>query len=226
MKKSKSRLLVSIFIVFSAGLCGLDSAKAALTTYSINGIFSDIVTTDNRDPISTTYPFPQLLGGSFQGEFSFDLNDPKESDYTLGLRSVSIDVIAKTGELVRKISIMPVDNNFFNSDGDYVNFYFGYSAGILSDVIDLRVSFRGNLSDPNFSFSDGFLETDITAYPDRNYSWDLLVDSATLTHISGPILDVPTYPYSVPIPPGILLFGSGVIGFCLLRKSKDVCVPV
>ncbi|MDJ0854471.1 MAG: PEP-CTERM sorting domain-containing protein [Desulfobacterales bacterium] len=210
-------------------------ALALPVTWHINGNFGDEVTTQQdywpSAPNPGPYPFPELYGGHFEGIFSYDLDDPPVSRNRLPLRKVLIGIYTNSNDLLRTIT--EGENNHFFSFPPYadVKFIFGTSSGILNDVQDLRVAFSGNLTDPNMSLIEklSLLETDAEEVDSRypNPYWDLNIISAKLTHISGPIEDIPPiyYPYDpspapLPEPTTILLLGAGIGGICLFGRKK------
>ena len=215
----RTLILLIVFLV----LCV--SAHALPVTWGIFGKFSDTVVTcfgcpEPVPPDPADYPFPELYGGHFDGVFSCDhgtYSETWKSATRLSMQSVHIDIYSNTNQLMRTI-IEGTNNEFFSISGNKVFLYFGTSGGILNDIVDLRVIFDGNM-ESGTTFSNGFLETDETLI---GSSWDLLIASSQLRHISSPIENIPPWPYANPVlePAAMLLFGSVLVGLAVFGRKK------
>jgi hypothetical protein len=142
----------------------------------------------------STYPFPQLLGGSFRGRFSYESEATRILDNRFPYVSVEISIFDRNGSLLHTIDTGP--SHFVAGFGGLVLF-FGASSGVeaINKPEDLRLVFNGpfpvtNPHPPNpsdllaakFSPLDSIIEVDGA---EGSY-WDLEVTSAELTVVPEP----------------------------------------
>lgn len=215
---------------------------AYLYEVSVYGTFGDTTDPFLGNLPDSTYPFPDLRGGSFEGIFVYDsiaslggeeTTYPDRFQYS----SVSMNIMDKEGIVVKNIDTSP---NGFLVTSTSIQLTFGPSSGINYSIEDLRFNLEGV-----FTVGDtpppvdqiiagvlgwGFIETDGIA--PFTY-WDLPVAEVTLLHIA-------TYPYKykdkdkdknkvmamatvkVSEPSTMLLLGSGLLGLVGYRRRKGM----
>lgn len=176
---------------------------------------------------ASSYPYSNLYGGTFSGSFEFDRLSPVSSNSSFSsfdMTSVSIDIIDNLGTTINTITNQSPENNTLRAatDGSYINLVFGYSAGLIHDTEDLRLSFDStlltgtgfgptaseiNASTFNTSPNTSFLETDgATAFT----FWDLEVISASISATMVP----------VPSPSALWLIAIGLIGITGFKSVR------
>ena len=190
-------------------------ADSVIAEVRISGIFGDTIDSVHSNLPDSTYPFPQLRGGSFDGTFLYhSMASLDKSRTRFPYEFVSIDIKDNTGLVVKNINTAP---NGFVVLPSFIQLSFGPSFGIPNSIEDLRVFLNGTFSiGPTPPPVDeiiagvlnfGFLETD----GNENFTyWDLPIIQVTLIH---------TGTYLVPEPSTMLLLASGLLGILGLRRK-------
>lgn len=191
-------------------------AQAAPITFDVAGTFGNTFLAGSNS--SASYPFPNLLNGSFSGSFVVDDAAPRATGSATFSRfdfvSVNIDIIDNTSAVIHTIDSGP--NQIFVTDGS-VSFRFGESFGgdATGNPEDLRLTFDSASilgGDTLFNvgaalagtFNSGFIETDSAT----SGFWDLEVASATISSDSVVVSE----------PGAALIFGIGLAGIALRRR--------
>jgi hypothetical protein len=143
----------------------------------------------------STYPLPQLFGGSFHGEFSYKSDAFRDFDRRFPFESVDISVFDNQGGFLHRIDSGP---NAIRVGNGEIAFNFGESAGMeaVNTPEDLRIMFTGAfsfdderpptlqaLSTATFTPFYSFIEVD---GPTAFTFWDVDVVSATIAVVPEP----------------------------------------
>jgi hypothetical protein len=228
---------VVVFSVFAAAsVSEAIPIEAYLYEISIAGTFGTAIDPIHSNLPDSTYPFPMMRGGFFEGYFVYDswaALDGGRFPYV----SVDMTVRDNSGAIVQTINTSP--NNFLVTP-TLLQLTFGPSFGIPNSIQDLRLQFDGaftvalpppppGMSDwgglgplyvvpppPNEIVSGvlnfGFLETDGT----RPFTfWDLPVSAVSLSHTG-----TTSYIREVPEPSSLLLLGFGLLGLAARRWKQ------
>ena len=205
------KILLGIIVVCLSLITAINSAMAAVYyqyEMGISGTFDTSIHPTHGisgELPPSTYPFPQLLGGSFHGTFIYD---------TLNLLpwSASINIIDNTGITISSINVTTFRN-------EWGLLYFGDSF-IPFALQRLEVSF-GNQSLSALPSASELLSAEFTWGLIQTHTsagdWDLPMVNASLELLNTSEFN--TVPSSVPIPPSIWLLGSGLIGLVGLRRK-------
>jgi len=171
----------------------------------------------NLDPL--TFPFPELLGGTFSGSFSYDSTDTdigpgftESYDFT----NVNVSIFDNTAALFSTITDT-ADDELREIPGGKLIAFLGDSAGPVLTAGDLRLVFLG-----------GFDGTDDTAPSAAVMAAATLIPSESFLEIDNADFDfwdirVKSFEFSVSTVPEpgtltLLLGGLGVLGLAVRRK--------
>ena len=159
----------------ASSLVGLEGSLV-----EVKGDFENGLLQDNTGGLP--YPFPELLGGSFLGSFSFNSNATQSgiSDH-YALFDVDISVYDSHGNLIQTIG--DYDDDEFREISRSGIAFLGKSANIVNQLQDLRLNFLfdTNPGDGKFPISEflnatpasGIIETD--ARPGPFFGWNVAV---------------------------------------------------
>jgi len=213
-----------------------DLVTAYQYEFHLSGTFGTLIDPAISNLPNSTYPFPQMRGGSFDGTFGYDSMaslDEGRFPYTFA----SITLRDNSGLALKTITTTP--NNFYVTS-NRMQFTFGPSAGIPNSVEDLRFALMGTFTQaippppPELedwgllnvgiappppsevlagSFDFGFLETD----GNRSFTyWDLPVTSFEMSLAKST-------PYLRQVPDAGTTFAFVGIGLCgLFRIHRRV----
>jgi hypothetical protein len=213
-------LLLAAFLGASNKV-GATVIPAHLYEIRVSGTFGGAVT---GGPLSS-YPFPEIRGGSFEGTFIYD-EFASASQYRFPYHSLSLNILDETGQIANTIVTAP--NGLFVQN-DFIQITFGRSYQVYDAIEDLRLTFSGSFANlhqtpspvelTSATFSEGYLETDQIP----NHSWTLGVTSATLTHTR-------TIPYLRFVPDGantlvLLSLALGLLLGLRPRPAKSEAGP-
>lgn len=239
------KLLPVCVVVFSAFAAASVSEatpiEANLYEISIAGTFGTAIDPIHSNLPDSTYPFPTMRGGSFDGLFVYDswaALDPAQDGDRFPYVSVDINVRDNSGAIVQTINTSP--NNFFVTS-TLLQLTFGPSAGPVNGIEDLRLQFNGAFTvalpplppgmpdwgllsvhvvppPPSEIVSGvldfGFLETD----GQRSFTfWDLPVSAVSLSHIG-----TTSYIRDVPEPGSLILLFLSFFGLFLARLYQGL----
>jgi hypothetical protein len=216
-----------------ASSAGTTTVTAYLYEISIAGTFGEAVRT--VDVPASSYPFPTMLGGSFDGVFVYDSWASRDSvDLRFPFVSVNINIRDRAGTILETIITAP--NNFLVLPTG-LHLFFG--PGTPLNIDDLRLRFTGDFTlalpppPPGVSdweshtlhvlppppteivsavFSNGTLVTRATTPFD---AWALPVTDITVSHTG-------TTPYQREVAePGstLGLFSLGLFGLAAARRK-------
>ncbi len=199
-----------IVILLSLGV--IAPARATFVTayfyeMHVSGTFGPTIDPNISNLPDSTYPFPQMRGGSFDGTFVYDSMASLDNSFEgrFPYVSVNINLFDNTGALANMITTSP--SNFYVTNNT-LQLTFGPSFGVPNGIEDLRLFFDGNFTrnfpppppglpdgwgDHNLwivppppseltaaSLNVGFLETD----GNQDFTiWNLPVTSASITQI-------------------------------------------
>jgi hypothetical protein len=203
---------MKILVVFLS-LVTMSSGSAAIVTYEVSGTFSDNLF-GSAPP--STFPFPNLINGSFDGHFQLDTDQIVSgiNGNTYALYSVDIDIVDSFNITIHTITDL-ASSQLRTVSTQQIALFFGDSADTAPIPNDLRLFFNGVFPGENALptpeeitsgvFGGGF--TSVTADPNPPLDfWGLDVASAVV-HV-------------VPVPAAVWLFGSalGLLGW-MRRKA-------
>jgi hypothetical protein len=221
--------------------------KATLVTaylheIHLSGTFATTIDPNISNLPDSTYPFPQIRGGSFDGTFVYDSMASLDAPLSRGGRfpfvSVDINILDNQGAIANTITSSP---NNFSVGNSFAGLNFGPSFGRINSIDDLRLDLSGSftlalppvppelphgwrhlnvggIAPPPPSeitagvLSLGFLETD---GPLAFTYWDLPVSNVVLTQTR-------TTPYLREVPDAgstILLLGVGVVSLFPVSRA-------
>ena len=213
---------------------------------NVSGTFGTTIDPKGSNLPDSTYPFPEIRGGSFGGTFVYDSlafldQQPPANSGRFPFVSVNINIFDNHGALANTITISP---NNFGVTNHAIGLNFGESVGPVNRIDDLRLQLDGDftlalppppLHEPGWGWfrdavapphpdeitaaalSSGFLETD--GQVPFTY-WDLPVTNVVLTHVG-----TTSYLRNVVLPDGgntIFLLSLGILG---LLAARAVFIP-
>jgi hypothetical protein len=120
-------------------------------TFVIAGAFSDTLNPEKGNLDPQDYPYPNLLGGTFFGTFSYspvaDVLETLPTWKSFQLSEVNIELRDRTGSVVFVIERSDNGMRILN-DGSGAYLFFGQSSGTRLIPSDLRIYLNGHFS-PN-----------------------------------------------------------------------------
>ncbi len=177
-------------------VCGANTLGSDTVVVRVQGEFGRFNDQISNLPFNT-YPFPQLIGGSFHGEFSYRSDAVRFLDRRFPFEHVNVSIYDKNGSFLHSIDSGP---NGISAGYGEIAFNFGESFGVEAINVpeDLRIRFSGmfsaddehpptiqTLSPARFQPFYSFIEVD-GAEPFT--FWDVDVVSAEITAVPEPDL--------------------------------------